>query len=272
MPKYDKLKFKVDKYDGEQYGSFIWGKGRDKVFDQFYNAIEISDPDKYLSELDTIIKEDPEFIDAYNSIGWFEIDIKNYGSAFAVFSEAYEIGRKLIPSDFKGKILWAELDNRPFLRTMHGLGLTYLFLQEWERASDIFVKLLNYNPNDNQGVRAMAIHSYLAQGKFKKVLSICKNFPEDVLPDTLYGVVLANYRLDKIQQAEKALKDAIKFSPKVARELTKKSHKKPKSVLPDSLSIGGDDEAYDYWERLGLFWTDPKLINFIEDGLKKWGK
>ena len=152
---------------------------------------------------------------------------------------------------------------------MQGLGLAYLFMREWEKASQIFSKMLNYNPEDNQGIRALIIQSYLAMGKFKDVLKINKLFPEDILPDTLYGAVLANHRLDKIDEAKKALKTAIVYSPNVAKELIKKNH--TKKELSDSVIVGGEEEAYDYWERNGLFWTDPKILKFVEDGLMKYG-
>ncbi len=272
MPNYPKLKFNTHKYESETEGEFLWSKSRNKIFERFYDADEITEPDTAINELQKIINDDPEFIDAYNSIGWWELSLRNYGNAFHCFMNAFKIGDKLIPKNYNGRIIWGILSNRPFLRSMHGLGLTYLFMQEWDKSSKIFKKILRYNPNDNQGIRALAIQSYLAQGKFEDVLNICKMYPEDIMPDTLYGAVLANYRLDRIKKAEEALKKAIEFSSNVAKELLKKKHKQIESELPGTVSAGGVDEAYEYWQRVGHYWTDPEIMKFIEDGLKKWGK
>ncbi|MBC8182053.1 hypothetical protein H8E88_13120 [candidate division KSB1 bacterium] len=269
MPKYPKLKFKIHDFDGIQNGQFVWGNSRREIFDRYYDAVEKADPEEAAIDFEEIIEDDPEFIDAHSSLGFLELDFFNNGNAFHYFNQGFQLGNKLISRDFKGQIIWGMMENRPFLRTMQGLGLTYLFMREWEKASQIFSKMLNYNPNDNQGIRTLIIQSYLAMGKFGDVLKINKLFPEDIMPDTLYGAVIANYRLDKMDKAKKALKDAIEFSPNVAKELIKKKHKKIESEMPGSITVGGEDEAYDYWERVGPYWTDPKILKFVEDGLKK---
>lgn len=272
MPNYPKLKFKISNYGGEMSGEFVWGNARNKLFERYYDAEDIDDPETAYEELFGIIKEDPEFIDAYNSMGWWEIRLRNYGNAFCHFNRAYSIGNNLVPKNFPGSIDWAFPDNRPFLNAMHGFGLTHLFMREWEKAENVLEKILQYNPNDNQGARALVIESYLAQGKFKEILTVCKKYPQDIFPDTLYGRVYAYYRLDKMDKAEAALHDAIEYLPNVAKELLKEKHIEIKSEHPGSVIIGGEAEAWEYWDRVGLHWTDPKLLQFIAEGLKKWGK
>lgn len=272
MPNYPKLKFKIDNYMGEMSGVFMWGNARNKLFERYYDAEDIEEPDTAYDELFGIIEDDPEFIDAYSSLGWWEIRLRNHGNAYCHFYNAFTIGNNLVPKNFPGNILWAIPDNRPFLNAMHGLGLTNLYMREWDKAANIFKKMLHYNPNDNQGVRALLIESYLAQGKFKKILSLCKMYPHDMLPDTMYGAVLAQFRLDNMVKAEEALQEAIEYSPNIAKELLKKKHVMIESDDPGTVTVGGEDEAWEYWERVGLHWTDPKLLQFIAEGLKKWGK
>lgn len=269
MPKYPKLRFVVTEFDGEENGEFHWGRARNKVFDRFYYIQEISDPEESVIEMEALIEHDREFIDAYNSVGFFELDLYNYGYALNMFDQAYRIGNKCIPADFKGRIAWAFVDNRPFLRAMQGLGLTYLLMQKWDRASEVFKKMLAYNQNDNQGIRALAIQSFIAQGKFADVLKICKLYPEDILPDTIYGAVLAHVRLGHVEQTKDAIANAIEFSPNVASELIRKKHKVIESVNQGSVVVGGEDEAYEYWERVGQYWTDPKILKLLENALKK---
>jgi tetratricopeptide (TPR) repeat protein len=272
MQKLPKLKFDIYELESEIIGKFEWGNSRRIIFERFYDIEETHDSEDLILELEALIDDDPEFIDAYNSIGFLEIDFSNFGIALDYFNDAYRIGSKLIPRDFSGKIPWGMLENRPLLRSMEGLGLAYLFLDEWENASKIFSKMLHYNPNDNQGIRALAIQSYIAQGKFREIVKIGKSYSADILPDSQYGLVLAYYRLDKLKEAEESLKSALKYHPKVAKELIKKSHKEIRSKIPGSINVGGEDEAYEYWLRNRQYWTDPKLLHFIELGLKKWQK
>ena len=48
---------------------------------------------------------------------------------------------------------WGHLDNRPFLRCMHGYGLCLWRLGHFDEAESVFNQMLWLNPSDNQGVR-----------------------------------------------------------------------------------------------------------------------
>ena len=265
--KYDKLVFH-SKHNGE----FDWGQNRTELFERFYDADEIIDSDVAESEFEMIIKEDPEFIDAYNSLGWLEIDSKNYGNALKFFSHAFKVGYELIPKNFKGEINWGIIDNRPFLRSLRGLGVTFLFINEFEKALFYFEKNLSYNPSDNQGIRSLAIHCYIALGEFNKVLKLGKSFPDDAMAETEYGKVLANYKLAKYEEAEKALEDALKWHPLIAKELISKKHKVVMPTVKGTINFGGTDEAYEYWRMMGQYWTGEELSKFLKNGLEKYLK
>lgn len=263
MGKYDKLKF----IHSDLEGKFEWGRNRFTLFERFYDADEIIDQEIAESELKMIIREDPEFIDAYNSLGWLEIDSFNYGLALIYFKKAFKIGNSLIPKTFNGKIIWGIIDNRPFLRAIQGLGLSFLFINESKKALKYFEKNLKYNPNDNQGIRALAIHCYIALGDYNNILKICRSFPDDLMPDTMYGKVFALFYSEKINEAEKALQKALHYFPLAAKELISKKHNPVFGNIPGTLTVGGQDEAYDYWKRVGRFWTNPKLKEFLKIGL-----
>jgi len=49
----------------------------------------------------------------------------------------------------------------------------------------------------------------------------------------------------------------------VAKELLKKRHIPPKSLDPDRYTVGGDDEAFYYWERSGILWEDPEMKQWL---------
>ncbi len=59
---------------------------------------------------------------------------------------------------------WGWIDNRPFLRCMHGFGLSLWRLGRFEEAGSIFDRMLWLNPSDNQGVRFL-IDKVGAQGR-----------------------------------------------------------------------------------------------------------
>lgn len=63
------------------------------------------------------------------------------------------ISNRLIPEGFGGRIEWAHLDNRPYLRAMHVALLSYMRLRRHKDAVTLIELMLARNPNDNQGVR-----------------------------------------------------------------------------------------------------------------------
>lgn len=268
------LEFLVDDTFGELEGRFEWGEDRDRISENFYRAEEMLDDGFTVqgkSALKKILAEDPQFIDAYNSLGFLEMDAGKYDKAMTILRQAFEIGNNLIPHDFDGKIMWGFLDNRPFLRSMHGLGVCYLKTGDMTKANDLFAKMLKYNPNDNQGIRALAIECNLAFKNYPEVLAICDRYPDDAMADTLYGRILALHRTGRMQEASIALSDATKHLPLVAKELAKTQHTPVYGDMLGSVTWGGP-EAYEYWERVGKYWTEnPEAVDFIRKGLMQSG-
>lgn len=156
--------------DGEGIeGRFEWGSDRKRIFDRFYDALELiesGDAKKAINRLRAIIKQDPDFIDAYNSIGEDFLERDKPEKAREYYGKAYEIGKRAIPKEFDGKMKWGFLENRPFLRTMSGLGRCYSELKRLDDAIELFEAILAYNPNDNQGVRYLLGDLYLQKGKY----------------------------------------------------------------------------------------------------------
>lgn len=68
----------------------------------------------------------------------------------------YKKAYRLTIEEFEGKLpknRVGELLNRPYLRAMHGLGLTLWGLDKTDEALEIFRMMLKLNPKDNQGIR-----------------------------------------------------------------------------------------------------------------------
>jgi hypothetical protein len=69
----------------------------------------------------------------------------------------YEVGLRIgelsLGEDFDGVLHWGLIDNRPFLKCMHGYGLCLWRLDHFDAAERVFDRLLWLNPSDNQGVR-----------------------------------------------------------------------------------------------------------------------
>jgi len=104
--------------------------------------------------LRSLIAHDARCIDAHGHLGWlaFEYSAKR---ALPHYQAGVAIAERSLPSTFSGVLPWGLVDNRPFLRCLHGLGLCHWRLGRYEEAASVFHSLLWLNPADNQGAREL---------------------------------------------------------------------------------------------------------------------
>ena len=100
------------------------------------------------------------------------------------------------------------------------------------------------NPTDNTGLREILIHALVAAGQANEAIAIAGRYPDD-FASTEYGRVLALFAAGRLDEAEAALKLAAARSPKVWKMLHAANPKAPR-INPHGITVGGDDEAYEY--------------------------
>lgn len=112
----------------------------------------------YRRALRSALDADPRFVDCWAHLGSEALD--RAGGEAAALKEAlgfYQAGVTIaelaLGEVFTGVLAWAEIDNRPFHRALHGLGLTLWRLAEWDAASTVFGNCLWLDPGDAQGIR-----------------------------------------------------------------------------------------------------------------------
>jgi len=91
-------------------------------------------------------------LDAHAHLGNLEFEHRPE-QAVRHYETGLRIGELSLGDDFGGLLLWRMIDNRPFLRCMHGYGLCLWRLGDFEEAYRTFEQLLWLNPPDNQGAR-----------------------------------------------------------------------------------------------------------------------
>lgn len=242
----------------------------DRVYDMFDDALDDFDTGK-LKEAEhsfrLLLDGYPEFIDAYHHLAMLLDETRRHKEARQVWNIAVQIAQAAFPTTFKRgrhRLPWGILDNRPFLRAYHSWGLQLLEQEKVADALAVFDDMLSMNPNDNQGVRALAIDCYFRLAQPTQVLAVCKHYPNDTMEEVLYGRSLALFQLDRQPEASIALRKAIEILPNVARELLKKTHRPPKNLNPNYATVGGSDQAFYYWRHNGQHWVNSKgAIEFL---------
>jgi tetratricopeptide (TPR) repeat protein len=101
--------------------------------------------------MDALLK-DLRCVDAHAHLG---------NHVFGLFPERailhYEVGMRIaelsLPPGFDGFLVWGHINNRPYLRCLHGFGLCLWRLRRFAEAAKVFEGIVTLNPSDNQGVR-----------------------------------------------------------------------------------------------------------------------
>ncbi|MDZ7309940.1 MAG: hypothetical protein ONB45_01520 [candidate division KSB1 bacterium] len=94
-------------------------------------------------------------LDAHAHLGNFAWEEGEWRRAKRHWEIGVRLGEWSLGENFDGVLSWALVNNRPFLRCLHGLGLATWRLGEPEEARKIFERMIRLNPSDNQGVRAL---------------------------------------------------------------------------------------------------------------------
>lgn len=115
--------------------------------DPILEAVETRDPDILMD----LLEADLRCLDAHAHLGNFMFDLPHV--AVRHYEAGLRIGELSLGPSFDGILSWGMVDNRPFLRCLHGYGLCLWRLARFDEAAGVFERMLRLNPCDNQGAR-----------------------------------------------------------------------------------------------------------------------
>ncbi len=162
--------------EGEPVGQWAkpliaWGPRPEFEMEQILPGVDAEDPmDDPITEsvdrkesgdrsgarslLMSLCRADLRCLDAHAHLGNLEFD-RRPEKAIRHYEAGVRIGELSLGSSFEGLLPWGRIDNRPFLRCLHGCGLCLWRLRRFQQAADVFTRMLWVNPSDNQGARFM---------------------------------------------------------------------------------------------------------------------
>jgi len=262
-------------HTGERQWMFEFPRLTWEAMDEFHEALEywrVGDFAVAEEMYHKLIGDFPEFIDVHHHLALILSVTDREEEAFQMWLKLVEMSLDCFPQEFEmgqDRLPWFILENRPFLRAYHSLGLEYLERGDVVKALKVFNNILAMNPGDNQGVRALVIDCYFHLDRPLDVMAVCNQFADDGLEQVVYGRALALYQLGRRDEAQEALQQAAAFLPLVAKELVKSRHRKPKDLHADYITHGGADQAYYYWIEQGRYWQrTPGALEFVRECLK----
>ena len=245
-----------------------------EIMEQFHDALDLREGGRdheAESLINSVLADCPNHIDALHHLGLWLGDEGDSLQSYALCLAAVSIGLHVMPPRFSwahSKLPWSNLDNRPFLRAYHCLGTWRMDQRLWDQAIEIFSRLLQVNPNDNQGARYLLPQCWFEQGDSAAVVEHCSKFPEDPGPEILYSNALALVLSEQDAKAREALAQCVRSLPLVAEELLRSSHPEPDRKYPGLITMGGADQAWEYWREYGAYWErSEKAISLLRTAI-----
>ena len=235
-----------------------WPQGAEARFHQAIDLMQEGKPEAAELRLRELLIVCPEHIDAWHHLALLLDDAGDSLMSYACTREAVRLGLDALPRTFSwltSRLEWHCLENRPFLRAYHNLGVYLLDHGGVSEALEVFSRLLSVSPHDSLGVRYLVMECHLALQSWEAVLQLATQLEDDIAPMIIYSKVIALLALDDASEAEACLRDAVARHPKVASELLKSRHVRPALHIANAITLGGDDEAFYYWERNKEYWA-----------------
>lgn len=254
-----------------------WGFKFTKLYhelgEQYYELTESDiDSRRYENKLVSMLQQVPELFDVANDLAIFYGHKGNFKAAKNIYKTTVDLAKSYIPPEFnqgKDHIIWAYLDNRPFLRLLAGYAEFIYATKSISKAIPLYEEILSLNPNDNQGIRYILATTYLKINQPELVVELASHYPEEIGPDLAMGNVLALFKLGNISKAKAYLKKNKKYQLHVIKELLKPDHPQPVGLEYDMVQVGGEHEAWFYWRDQGSFWqATPGAIDILRNSVE----
>jgi tetratricopeptide (TPR) repeat protein len=215
----------------------------EKAGQYFFNSIEI----------------DPTYADGYNHLANIAWRKRDWTQAEGLYRKALEFAEPEVKDIPKGGF-WGILESRPYMRALHGLGLTTWKQGRLESAIDIFKQMLKLNPNDNHGARYLMGPIYHQMENLEEAARWYQRNGDD--PDNLYNFGLVLIQQNKLEKAARILIFAIFSNPYIAPMLL--GDKLPKRDWWHSTSWAEPEYAGDYVIEYGGWWEKQEVpLHFL---------
>jgi len=209
-----------------------------------YEAMEADDPFEALRLVSEAKKLDPDSTDAERlmvALLPMELDNRIQLMREVVRKAERNFGEKFLEEN-KGHF-WGMLSTRPHMRAMQDLGALLTKADRLDEAIAVYERMLELNPNDNQGVRYALLALYLATRREEGATELLKRYPgeEDYSAVCAWGRVIIHWLANRETDARSALVHARSVNPFVEGYLAGKQQ--APECLPSFYHPGDDSEA-----------------------------
>lgn len=249
-------------------GAYVYADEKlQRVMDEFDDLLEarrtggITDK-AYVAGLQRLATEEPKFIDVHAHLAFIFLEQAKPKKALEAALAGLGLSNRLIPEGFAGKIEWGHLENRPFLRALHGAVLACIRLRRHADAIALLEKTLAYNPTDNQGLRFLLGSEYLRAGDAAKARE-CFVREAPHYPPYFYELALSHILQEEWIPAATALRRGFCANGYIAEILGGHPHPEPLPIWHES-NLAEPETAAAYLEDYAALWNrKPEAKSFV---------
>lgn len=188
------------------------------------------------------LKLDPDCVDAL--VVMADVDAGTTREMIEALQKAVAAGERSLGADFIRKnrgYFWGLIETRPWMRAMAQLAELLRTQGIAPEAIGIYEKMLDLNPNDNQGVRDPLLGLYLETGNLKAAGALLKRYREDGSASFAWARALERFLAADREGANAALRGARLANRHVELFLT--MQKPLPKEMPEMYSPGSEEEA-----------------------------
>ena len=219
-----------------------------------------------------LLKKTPEFIDARHHLAviCYRSPLMRRREARELWEEIADTLLAVAPAEFqigRDKIGWGMIENRPYLRAVHSLACLNLDEGNFGAAQNQLEELLLLDPADSLGCRGMLPACYFERRRAPAVLELARKYPDDMLPDFVWSVILARFQMGQLDEARALLKIAADHQRNILRIIQRGKKPTIRRGQDDDrdYEIGSVAEAADFWRRNARYWLEtPGAVEFIQ--------
>lgn len=218
---------------------------------------------KFTSALRKFLNDHPNHLDALHHYAMAKLGEGKPLDAFAFAHAAVAVARSSFPKEFvpgRDRLPGGWTENRPFLRTLHGLMLAQDAVFDRPAAIATARELIAFDPEDRMGARLSLPEFLLAEGRNVEALAV---FSMPGFKDTFHVVdylhVLALLRLERVEDARPLLANCLSRYPQVARFILKPASPEPEDEGAGwGITVGSAYEGWFYGTRFSWLWITPE--------------
>ncbi len=230
-----------------------WFKA-DEVFDEGMEYSWSGQAKKALQSYRRALEIHPGHVDAHVHIGNFLTRLGHYKEARKSYTAAVEEGRQQL-GEIEPGTAWLDIDTRPFMRGLHGLGLVLEKLKERNKALECYRELLKIDPDDHIGIRYLIGRVHHELGDMSMAEECYQNASD--WPDGAWSLVWLYLEQKELYKASLAAVKALEANAHVPAAFLEYRHLVTERVT--HCSMYSYEQAVAYFQDYNLFLFDRRI-------------